>query len=99
MKPHIKYLRKLEACEAAVVYASQFETLQAAWDNCEREDWMYWLLVKTAVPHDTGPGGGSCPGCSLQERLNSLKTDRGRCNLMRKLFPKMSLPRQPKGKK
>ena len=95
MKPHIKYLRKLRACKAAVAYAQQFGTLQAAWDNCEREDWMYFLLRKTAVPHADGTG---CPACSLAERLNSLKTARGRCNLMRKLFPKMPLPRKPKGK-
>ena len=48
MKKHITYLNSLSACEKAVVWATQFPTLQKAWDKCERGDWMLWLIVKQA---------------------------------------------------
>ena len=44
---HIKQLNKLNACSAAVKYAKKFETLQSAWDSCERAEWMFWLIGKT----------------------------------------------------
>ena len=43
MKQHIVYLKKLEACQEAIEYASQFKTLEEAWQKCERGDWMLWL--------------------------------------------------------
>jgi len=43
---HINYLKKLNACNDAVEWAKQFKSLQEAWDNCERGDWMLWLLGK-----------------------------------------------------
>jgi len=46
MKKHIEYLKKLNACTEAVIWAKQFNTTQEAWDNCERGDWMLWLLGK-----------------------------------------------------
>ena len=48
MKKHIEYLRSLNACKKVVTYADQFDSLQAAWDVCERGDWMLWLLGKQA---------------------------------------------------
>ena len=46
MKKHIIELKKLKACHEAVEYANQFDTLQVVWDNCERGDWMLWLIGK-----------------------------------------------------
>ena len=46
MKKHIIKLKKLEACQEAIDYANGFETLQDAWDACERGDWMLWLVGK-----------------------------------------------------
>ena len=43
---HITALNGLRACSSAVKYASQFPTLQKAWDACERGDWMLWLVGK-----------------------------------------------------
>ena len=43
---HIKYLKKLDACSEAVVWAKEYPTLQKAWDDCERGDWMLWLIGK-----------------------------------------------------
>jgi hypothetical protein len=34
----------LEACEEAQKYASNFESLQDAWNSCEEPEWMLWLL-------------------------------------------------------
>jgi len=45
MKKHITYLKKLNACNEAIVWAIQFDTLQQAWNVCERGDWMVWLIA------------------------------------------------------
>jgi hypothetical protein len=44
MSQHIEYLKKLHACNESIVFAERFNSLQEAWDNCERGDWMLWLL-------------------------------------------------------
>ena len=54
MRPHIKYLKKLGACSVAVDWAKQYDSLQEAWDVCERGDWMLWLK-------------GAQPDCPRQE--------------------------------
>jgi nucleoid-associated protein YgaU len=36
----------LGACEDAVEWARTQSDLQTAWDNCERADWMLWLLAR-----------------------------------------------------
>jgi hypothetical protein len=46
-KPFIKRLMQLAACPEAIQWARQFDTLQAAWDVCQRGDWMLWLLGRT----------------------------------------------------
>jgi len=48
MKKHTIYLKKLNACHDAVEWADQFKSMQEVWDNCERGDWMLWLLGKQA---------------------------------------------------
>jgi hypothetical protein len=51
----IAALVKMNACPPAVEWAEagNYKTLQAAWDACERADWMCWLLVNL-YPHTTG---------------------------------------------
>jgi len=46
MKDHVKFLKTLNACHGAVEYAGRFDTLQDAWNACERGDWMLWLVGK-----------------------------------------------------
>jgi len=46
MKTQLKKLKKLHPCGEAVVFVGKFETLQEAWNKCERGDWMLWLLGK-----------------------------------------------------
>ena len=45
---HIDKLNKLGACNEAVKWAKEMKNGQAAWDNCERGDWMLWLVGKTS---------------------------------------------------
>lgn len=40
---------KLDACAKACDYAETHATLQAAWDACERGDWMAWLLDRADI--------------------------------------------------
>ena len=37
-------LKELEACDEAIEWAKDYDTLQQAWDNCQRGDWMIWLI-------------------------------------------------------
>ncbi|MFH1615797.1 MAG: hypothetical protein ABIG61_12040 [Planctomycetota bacterium] len=48
MKKHSEKLKQLNACLEAIEYADEFSSLQAAWDDCRRGDWLLWLLGKTA---------------------------------------------------
>ncbi len=51
MKKHwTQKLKKLGACEDMVIWASEQQNLEKAWQNCERGDWMLWLAGKTAGP-------------------------------------------------
>ena len=39
-------LTELNACSEAVDWAEKFDTLEEAWEVCERGDWMLWLAAK-----------------------------------------------------
>ena len=43
-------LRNLNACSEAVTWCEGQRGLRSAWNNCERGDWMLWLLGKCAGP-------------------------------------------------
>ena len=53
MKKHITYLKRLNACSEAIEWADGFKTMQEVWDNCERGDWMLWLLGKQSGKPET----------------------------------------------
>ena len=53
MKNHITYLENLDACSEAVKWAKDYPTLQQAWNNCDRGDWMLWLVGKQSGPPET----------------------------------------------
>ena len=40
---------KPKPCQGAIEWAASYPTLQAAWDACERGDWMLWWLGKCLV--------------------------------------------------
>ena len=42
----IKALVRLNACSDAVEWAGGFDTPEKAWQECQRGDWMLWLLGK-----------------------------------------------------
>ena len=48
MNAHAEALHRRGACGDAVRFAARHETSGAAWDACERADWMLWILAKTA---------------------------------------------------
>ena len=43
---YILKIKKLGACEEAVKAAHEYKTSQELWDDCERGDWMLWLIGK-----------------------------------------------------
>jgi hypothetical protein len=40
---HIELLENLEACDEVVEWANGYESLEQAWNECKRSDWMLWL--------------------------------------------------------
>jgi hypothetical protein len=40
---HIQILKELEACEEAVEWARGYDSVEHAWNECKRSDWMLWL--------------------------------------------------------
>ena len=44
---NVQKLTELNACHKAVEWAKKQKNPQQAWDNCERGDWMLWLICKT----------------------------------------------------
>ena len=46
MKHWTDELTQMAACAEAVKWAKNYETLQSAWDVCERGDWLLWLAAK-----------------------------------------------------
>ena len=52
---HAEKLQQMQACREGIEYARQFPTLQAAWDACERPDWMCWLLRETVTGENGSP--------------------------------------------
>ena len=44
MTPISTRLKRLAACNEAVEWSKQFTDAQAAWDACERGDWMLWII-------------------------------------------------------
>ena len=42
----IEKLWKMKACNPALVWATQYNTKQEAWNQCRNACWMGWLLIK-----------------------------------------------------
>jgi hypothetical protein len=45
-------LKRLDACAEARTWAKTQPDLQTAWANCQRGDWMLWLLARTTLDQD-----------------------------------------------
>jgi hypothetical protein len=45
-------LKELDACDEAIEWAKDYDNLQQAWDNCQRGDWMIWLINKMEWSND-----------------------------------------------
>lgn len=42
----IKELESLHPCNNGLEWAKQQKSLHAAWEICEKSDWMWWILQK-----------------------------------------------------
>ena len=49
MKPQTVQLKRLYACKESIEFASNYDSLIEAWNNCPRGDWMLWLASKLNV--------------------------------------------------
>src|SRR5574341_753268 len=46
-----RVLEKHSPCKDGLEFARSHKTMQAAWDACERPDWMLWLLHHLGADH------------------------------------------------
>ena len=44
-----QHLTALGACEEAIEWAGAYMSLRAAWDACERADWLLWYAARRGV--------------------------------------------------
>lgn len=49
MKEAERYFRMNEGCEASRLWASQYDTMQTAWDKCPNVYWMIWMLRRRSL--------------------------------------------------
>ena len=48
MQKWLKPIKRMRACEEALEWGEQFGTIEEAWANCEKGDWMLWLAGRLA---------------------------------------------------
>lgn len=53
MKEWIKELNNLKACDEALEWCEGYDSLQEAWGNCDRGDWMLWLAGRLSGNPET----------------------------------------------
>jgi len=53
MKTWIDNLIKVGACRDALEWSKDFDSLEEAWQKCERGDWMLWLAGKLSGNSDS----------------------------------------------
>ena len=49
MQDFINKLEQLDACSEAIRWVETQETIEQAWQNCERGDWLLWLIGKLDI--------------------------------------------------
>ena len=49
MQDFINKLEELDACSEAIGWVETQETIEQAWQNCERGDWLLWLIGKLDI--------------------------------------------------
>ena len=59
-------LDAIGACPDAIVWSRDYDTLQAAWDDCERGDWMLWLIGITSGDDPETPSRKKLAICSVE---------------------------------
>lgn len=44
MKPSEFFELRPNACRSGKIFANQFQTMREVWENCERQDWLFWII-------------------------------------------------------
>ncbi|MCF8218756.1 MAG: hypothetical protein K9J21_07215 [Bacteroidales bacterium] len=47
----IKMLKKFDSCKEAIEFTKNYESFEAAWNACQRGDWMLWIAQRLKVDH------------------------------------------------
>lgn len=43
-----EFIKKYAPCLDGAEFAGQFETMSEVWENCQRPEWLFWILEKHA---------------------------------------------------
>lgn len=50
IETYIAKLKEFKACGDSIKDALNYKTSQEVWENCQRGDWMLWLISKIVCP-------------------------------------------------
>lgn len=50
--PFVRWLKRRDACEPAILYVRGQKSPQSAWSKCTSTRWMFWLLARTENNED-----------------------------------------------
>ena len=48
----VEFCKKHDACDDGAAFAARFSTLHDVWANCQRVDWLLWMLAKSQTGCD-----------------------------------------------
>jgi len=61
----VKKIAHLKPCQEAAEWLAQQQSFTQAWRDCQRGDWMLWLLVRTMTSPPRSPDRRTIVACAL----------------------------------
>lgn len=67
----VQKLIKMGACSAAIRYAKKHRTFPAAWNSCDSDHWMCWLLREVLTNGDCRCGSANGGVAEIRRRFTA----------------------------
>jgi len=95
MRGYIETIERMGACRDAIEWLvdMDYPTLQDAWDNCLRADWMLWLISVTDLPKISKINIAKC-ALEIAELLEDISPEARRCNETTRRYLAKEVPKK-----